>query len=107
MPVAVEIGGSLESTEARLPPTAGPRSHPLGRGSRSGVPTRVRRPDEGLVMEFSNTITIERSPHDVFVFVSDLENVPKWNHAIVETRKISDGPVLRRDNVPAGSVASL
>ena len=45
------------------------------------------------MMEFSNTITIERSPHDVFVFVSDLENVPKWNHAIVETRKISDGPV--------------
>jgi hypothetical protein len=44
-------------------------------------------------MEFSNTITIERSPHDVFVFVSDLENVPRWNHAIVETRKTSDGPV--------------
>ena len=44
-------------------------------------------------MEFLNTITIERSPHDVFVFVSDLENVPKWNYAIVETRKISDGPV--------------
>ena len=44
-------------------------------------------------MEFSNTITIERSPHDVFVFVSDLENVPKWNYAIVETRKTSDGPV--------------
>jgi hypothetical protein len=44
-------------------------------------------------MEFSNTITIERSPHDVFVFVSDMENVPKWNYAIVETRRISDGPV--------------
>lgn len=44
-------------------------------------------------MEFSNAITIERSPHDVFVFVSDMENVPKWNYAIVETRKTSDGPV--------------
>jgi carbon monoxide dehydrogenase subunit G len=44
-------------------------------------------------MEFLNTITIERSPHDVFVFVSDMENVPKWNYAIVETRRISDGPV--------------
>jgi carbon monoxide dehydrogenase subunit G len=45
------------------------------------------------MMEFSNTITIERSPHDVFVFLSNLENVPKWNYAIVETRKTSDGPV--------------
>lgn len=44
-------------------------------------------------MQFSNMILIERSPHDVFEFVSDLENVPKWNYAIVETRKTSDGPV--------------
>jgi hypothetical protein len=44
-------------------------------------------------VEFSNTITIERSPHDVFGFVSDMENVPKWNYAIIETRKISRGPV--------------
>jgi carbon monoxide dehydrogenase subunit G len=44
-------------------------------------------------MRFSNTIEIERSPHDVFEFVSDLENVPRWNHAIVDTRKTSEGPV--------------
>jgi carbon monoxide dehydrogenase subunit G len=44
-------------------------------------------------MEFANTITVERSPHDVFEFVSDLENVPRWNYAIVETRMTSDGPV--------------
>jgi carbon monoxide dehydrogenase subunit G len=44
-------------------------------------------------MEFSNAITIERPPHDVFAFVSDLENVPKWNYAIAETRKASEGPV--------------
>jgi carbon monoxide dehydrogenase subunit G len=44
-------------------------------------------------VEFSNTITIERSRHDVFEFLSDLENAPKWNYAIVETRKTSDGPV--------------
>jgi hypothetical protein len=34
-----------------------------------------------------------RSPHDVFAFVSDLENAPKWNYALVETRKTSEGPV--------------
>jgi carbon monoxide dehydrogenase subunit G len=44
-------------------------------------------------MEFTNSITIERTPHDVFAFVSNLENVPKWNYAIVETRKASEGPV--------------
>jgi len=43
-------------------------------------------------MRFSNTITIERPVHDVFAFVSDLENVRKWNYAIVETRKTPDGP---------------
>jgi carbon monoxide dehydrogenase subunit G len=44
-------------------------------------------------MEFSNTITIQRSLQDVFEFVSDFENVPKWNYAIAETRKVSEGPV--------------
>jgi carbon monoxide dehydrogenase subunit G len=44
-------------------------------------------------MKFSNTITIERFTHDVFEFVSDLENIPKWNYAIAETQKVSEGPV--------------
>jgi hypothetical protein len=44
-------------------------------------------------MEFTNSITIERAPRDVFEFVSNLENVPRWNYAIVETRKASEGPV--------------
>jgi carbon monoxide dehydrogenase subunit G len=44
-------------------------------------------------VKFSNTIIIERRAQDVFAFLSDLENVPRWNHAIVETRKTSEGPV--------------
>jgi carbon monoxide dehydrogenase subunit G len=44
-------------------------------------------------MRFSNTVTIRRPAHDVFAFVSDLENVPTWNYAIAETRKTSEGPV--------------
>jgi carbon monoxide dehydrogenase subunit G len=44
-------------------------------------------------MDFTNTVTIDRRPQEVFRFVSDLENVPKWNYAIIETRKTSDGPV--------------
>ena len=44
-------------------------------------------------MHFTNEIVIERPVHDVFEYVSNLENVPEWNYAIVETRKLSDGPV--------------
>jgi carbon monoxide dehydrogenase subunit G len=64
-------------------------------------------------MQFSNTIVIERSPHEVFEFVSDLENVPKWNYAIVETRRTSEGPVgvgstyRQVRSVPARSEESL
>ena len=42
---------------------------------------------------FENTVMIARPIEDVFAFLSDLENIPKWNYAIVETRKISEGPV--------------
>ena len=44
-------------------------------------------------MHFANSVDIDRPVGDVFAFVADLENIPKWNYAIVETRKISDGPV--------------
>jgi len=44
-------------------------------------------------MNFSNTIVIDRPVHDVFEYVANLANVPQWNYAIVETRKLSEGPV--------------
>jgi carbon monoxide dehydrogenase subunit G len=45
------------------------------------------------VATFENTVMIARPIEDVFGFLSNLENVPKWNYAIVETRKISEGPI--------------
>ncbi len=42
---------------------------------------------------FSNSVAIDRPVDEVFAFLSDFENVPKWNHAIAETRKSSPGPV--------------
>jgi uncharacterized protein YndB with AHSA1/START domain len=39
-------------------------------------------------MELTNTITIERRPDEVFAFLAQFENVPRWNYAISETRKI-------------------
>jgi len=41
---------------------------------------------------FENAVTIRRTVEDVFRFLADFENVPKWNHAIVETRKVSEEP---------------
>jgi uncharacterized protein YndB with AHSA1/START domain len=42
---------------------------------------------------FENSVTIRRPVEDVFAFLADFENVPKWNYAIVETTKVSPGPV--------------
>jgi hypothetical protein len=42
---------------------------------------------------FQNTVTIRRPMEDVFTFLADFENVPKWNKAILRTRKTSPGPV--------------
>jgi uncharacterized protein YndB with AHSA1/START domain len=42
---------------------------------------------------FENTVIIRRPVAEVFAFLADFENVPKWNYAIVETRKVSAGPV--------------
>jgi len=42
---------------------------------------------------FENTVIIRRPVEDVFAFLADFENVPAWNSAIVETRKVSPGPV--------------
>lgn len=41
---------------------------------------------------FSNLVTIESPIHDVFAFLTDFENVPRWNYAIEQTRKTSPGP---------------
>ena len=42
---------------------------------------------------FENTAMIRRPIEEVFGFLSQFENDPKWNYAIVETRMVSEGPV--------------
>jgi carbon monoxide dehydrogenase subunit G len=44
-------------------------------------------------MKFTNTITIDRPREEVFAFLSDLENLPRWNYAIQQTRKVTPGPL--------------
>lgn len=42
---------------------------------------------------FENVVIITRPIEDVFALLSDLENIPRWNYAIIETRKVSEGPI--------------
>ncbi len=42
---------------------------------------------------FENTLTIHRPAEEVFAFLADFENIPKWNYAIAETHQASAGPV--------------
>ena len=44
------------------------------------------------MIEFENTIVVNRPVEDVFAFVSDFENVPKWNYYVQNVTKTSGGP---------------
>jgi uncharacterized membrane protein len=45
------------------------------------------------VLEFENTIAIERPIDEVFAFLSDFENIPKWNYYVREVRQLSESPI--------------
>jgi hypothetical protein len=44
-------------------------------------------------VNFTNTVRVQRSAHDVFAYLAEFENVPRWNYAIARTWKTSQGPV--------------
>jgi uncharacterized membrane protein len=44
-------------------------------------------------LNFTNTVRVERPAHDVFAYLAEFENVPRWNYAIARTWKTSTGPV--------------
>jgi uncharacterized membrane protein len=46
------------------------------------------------VLEFENTIRIDRPVDEVFAFLSDFENIPKWNYYVLEVRQLSDNPII-------------
>ncbi len=45
------------------------------------------------MIEIDNTIRINRPIAEVFAFLSDLENLPKWNYYVLKVTKLSDGPI--------------
>lgn len=45
------------------------------------------------MIEFETMIRINRPIAEVFAFLSDFENIPKWNYYVLEVRKLSHGPI--------------
>lgn len=47
----------------------------------------------GGTTEIVSRVTIQRSPEQVFAYISDMRNEVKWNPDVQYMEKISDGPV--------------
>lgn len=45
------------------------------------------------MLEFENTITINRPVGEVFEFVADPQNFPRWNYYVLTVSKLSNGPI--------------
>jgi len=62
---------------------------------------------------FENVITVQKPAAEVFAYLAAFENVPRWNYAIVETRRTSPGPVgvgsvyEQTRSIPAHAVESF
>ena len=45
------------------------------------------------MLKFQITIDVDRPVEEVFAFLADFENVPKWNYFVLRVTKTSDGPI--------------
>lgn len=45
------------------------------------------------MLEFENTVHIDRPIEEVFKFLADFENLPKWNYFVLKVAKTSAGPI--------------
>lgn len=44
-------------------------------------------------MQFTNRVEIRRQPSEVFAFLADPANIPRWNYAIASSRQVTHGPL--------------
>ena len=44
------------------------------------------------MIRFQNRISVNRPAEEVFEFLSEFENIPKWNYYVRSVGKVSDGP---------------
>ena len=47
----------------------------------------------------THTVEIDRSPQDVFAYVTDPERFPEWQEAVVRAHRIGDGPITQGTKV--------
>ena len=45
------------------------------------------------MIRLTKAVEIERPVDEVFAFVANLENIPRWNGDVVKTKKMSAGPI--------------
>src|SRR3990170_211330 len=45
-----------------------------------------------VMIQLNDTIAISRSPSEVFTFLADLNNIPKWQAEVVTSKVITTGP---------------
>jgi uncharacterized membrane protein len=45
------------------------------------------------MLHFKNKLELNRPVADVFSFISNFENMPKWNYFVLEVRKLSEGSI--------------
>ena len=45
------------------------------------------------MISFENSVAIDRPLPEVFQFVSDLQNLPKWNYFVLDVKKVTSGPL--------------
>ena len=45
------------------------------------------------MLEFENIVYIDRPIGEVFAFLSDFENIPKWNYYVLDVKQLSESPI--------------
>jgi uncharacterized protein YndB with AHSA1/START domain len=51
------------------------------------------REEKCNVVSFDSTVTVKRTPDEVFAYVTEPTNEPKWHKDVVDVKRTSTGPI--------------
>ena len=57
------------------------------------LPAGTHQPERTDMIEFTIHVDIHRPPQQIFDFLLDFENAPKWNYYVTDVTKRSSGPI--------------